>query len=144
MALCALLIILLCGIAPYASAAKLHHLDIGFNLGYPDRVHFFEPALAEIQRLGIRDVRIYEVFDGRVGNSYQIRLKRALNRVLARGMHPMLTISNMNAHLQRDALGRLRVTAQLPLWGAAALVRTILIQTKMTYVNSLQPCYLAA
>jgi len=48
MALRALLIFLLCGIAPYASAARFHHLDVGFNLGYQDRVHFFEPALAEI------------------------------------------------------------------------------------------------
>lgn len=44
-ALRAMLFLLLCGIAPNASAAKLHHLNIGFNLGYPDRVHFLSRRL---------------------------------------------------------------------------------------------------
>lgn len=91
-----------------------HHLDIGFNLGYPDRVRFFGPALEEVERLGIQHVRVYEIFDGYQGKRYQRRLKKALDIVLAHNMIPIISISNVHAGLLPKKSLRKKYVTHLP------------------------------
>lgn len=91
-----------------------HTLQIGFNLSYPDRVPKQELALSRIAELGIRHVRIYEIFDGKGGISYQKRLRRALDVVLKHGMIPMLSISNVPADLMPDEQERKKLEQLLP------------------------------
>ncbi|TXI25867.1 MAG: hypothetical protein E6Q61_01705, partial [Nitrosomonas sp.] len=93
-----------------------HQLEIGFNLDYPDRVPLFESALSKISELGIRHVYIYEIFDGKQGNEYQARLKKALDSVLKHGMIPMICISNIHARLQLTSKEiKKQLNAALPL-----------------------------
>lgn len=116
-----------------ADGDSWYHLKIGFSLDYPDRVHFSEPALAEIERLGVRDVRIYEIFDGRHGNEYQARLKNALDHVLAHGMRPLITISNVPSRLKPKENEREKLVALLPSRVAQR------IPTILTYSNHFPP-----
>lgn len=97
-----------------ADDAQWYRIDIGFNLGYPDRVQFQERAMQEVARLGIHDVRIYEIFNGKQGGAYQRRLKGALDRVLNYGMKPMLCISNTPPELQPDENEKERLLNLLP------------------------------
>ncbi len=93
-----------------------HQLEIGFNLDYPDRVPLSESALSKISELGIRHVYIYEIFDGKQGNEYQARLKKALDSVLKHGMIPMICISNIHARLQLTSKEiKKQLNAALPL-----------------------------
>lgn len=112
---------------------KWHQLEIGFNLDYPDRVHYFEPAIAEISRLGIRNVYIYEIFDGNEGNEYQLRLKHALDHVLKYGMRPIICISNTHARLQPGGNVKQHITKALP------LSVTQKIEHHLTYTNRYPP-----
>ncbi len=95
-----LLILIINPMISLAENDNWHQLEIGFNLDYPDRVPLFEPALLKISELGIRHVYIYEIFDGKQGNEYQTRLKKALDSVLKHGMIPTICISNIHARLQ--------------------------------------------
>lgn len=112
---------------------RWHRLTLGFNLGYPDHARFSEVALEEIARLGIQDVRVYEVFDGRLNIEYQGRLKKALDRILAHGMRPMITISNVPARLLPRKKARVKMISGLP-WSVARKVDRIL-----TYSNRFPP-----
>jgi hypothetical protein len=119
--------------ADQADSKIWHNLVIGFNLGYPDRVGFTEPALQEIEHLGIQDVRIYEIFNGRQDQSYQNRLKKALDRILAHKMRPMIAISNIHARLLPDKKARKVMRAKLP-WRVTVKVNHIL-----SYSNRFPP-----
>ncbi|QOX78542.1 hypothetical protein FY034_06235 [Trichlorobacter lovleyi] len=110
-----------------------HRFQVGFNLGYPDRVHYFDPALKEIERLGVRNVRIYEVFDGQRGNEYQVRLKKALDIVLKYNMHPLINISNFHARLQPHGADREQLTEKIPLGVRKQL------EKNLTYTNRFPP-----
>lgn len=116
-----------------AADVTWHQLLIGFNLGYPDRVKFFEPALEEIERLGVRDVRIYEIFDGQLGDEYQVRLKTALDRILKCNMRPLIDISNFHARLQPHGKDRIQLATKMPI-----AVRNQL-ETILTYTNRFPP-----
>lgn len=110
-----------------------YRLEIGFNLDYPDRVHFFEPALAEIKQLGVRDIYIHEIFDGKHGNEYQVRLKDALDRLLKYEMRPMICISNAHARLQLGEEVKKQAIKELPLQVAKR------IKQHLTYTNRFPP-----
>ncbi len=119
-----------------ASAAprwEPHHTLIGFNLEYPDRTELSELALREIERLGVRDVRIYEIFNGRRDRHYQARLKDALDRVLAHNMRPLISLSNVVARLQPNEQKRWQLAQKLPKRVGEK------IEDHLTYTNRFPP-----
>ncbi len=93
---------------------KWHTLEIGFNLTFPDRIPLQEKGLSHIAEIGIRHVRIYEIFDGKSGITYQKRLKKALDVVLRNGMIPMLSVSNVPADLMPNEQERKKNKKILP------------------------------
>jgi hypothetical protein len=86
----------------FAPTKRWHTLEIGFNLGYPGRVPQQQNALDKISALGIRHIRIYEIFSCNSLLSYQNILKQALDITLKNNMIPMLSISNIPKDLQPD------------------------------------------
>lgn len=79
---------------------RKHILQIGFNLGYPDRVIQQKKALEIISKLGVNNVRIFEIFNGKEGDHYKYRLKKALDIILSYNLTPLITISNNHADLR--------------------------------------------
>lgn len=111
---------LLCWLSSVAFSAesrsngRWHNIEIGFNVTFPDRVSNQDLALKKISEVGIKHVRIYEVFHGKKGNTYQKRLKMALDTVLRYEMLPMLSISNFPAEVLPSESEQKRIQKQLP------------------------------
>ncbi|MCI5137165.1 MAG: hypothetical protein D3922_01830 [Candidatus Electrothrix sp. AR1] len=79
---------------------KLHRVKIGFNIGYPNLIAEAQPALIKVIWLGITEIRVYEIFNGKEGEaSYQKRLKAGLDILIAYGVRPMICISNFPLEL---------------------------------------------
>lgn len=103
-----------------------HKVEIGFNLHYPDRVLQQEISLKKISEIGIKHVRIFEIFTGNKGLAYQERLKKALDIILKYKMIPMLSLSNIPPELLPSEPERTILKKNLPN-NVARRINTVLL-----------------
>ena len=103
------MLVLLCPIASGAdqklefgqpSAGAMHHLILGFNVGFLDHVDNYAPALRRIKKDGFSHVRVYFPWTKKSNSNEQIIAQ--IKKIVDLGFAPLLGLSDFPYELKTD------------------------------------------